>query len=270
MSGVYSYTWLIHKLVPQKYTKNLTEQDPKTPLHQTDIAAVNFTSYPIFTPPESGMYSVLLQISDGANNTRYARRLVLYDNTSSVTVNTQTKNRMKVISGVNETDYKWQASLNSPIVITWRGHFENKFHVDNMLLNFVDPFQTQDYGENIIMKVDPIFEAKYGKRTMNKVSNVGGIVKFEYAFKGGHGGGKNIDFNPDMWYNVTKSMTETQAFNSSRSNGDTLRIWLRATDIMGNQNVDHVDVNFDATPPSIENFQFENNVNSSNYAFSSR
>ena len=37
-----------------------------------------------------------------------------------------------------------------------------------------------------------------------------------------------------------------------RANGDTLKVWVRATDVMGNTKIDSVMVHVDSSPPVIQ------------------
>ncbi|KAH3716742.1 hypothetical protein DPMN_059471 [Dreissena polymorpha] len=50
------------------------------------------------------MYSVLVRVRDNANNSRTARRFVLYDATSSITLNTETA-KLYISSAKEETGY---------------------------------------------------------------------------------------------------------------------------------------------------------------------
>ena len=78
------------------------------------------------------MFSFILNVIDNANNTRYARTLVLYDPLSTVTL---TSMPFLATSAEPETEYRWQKSLNDSFTISWTGLFQNKFHHVNNLLN---------------------------------------------------------------------------------------------------------------------------------------
>ena len=263
------YTWQIYKLSPNKYTSNLTEENPRIPFHQEAIAVENFTHFPTYTPPEAGMYSVILEVGDAANNTRYCRRLVLYDNVSSVSTNED--HRLFVGSAAPETSYRWQSSLHKDVVVNWTGHFENRLHAEKKLLNPVDTFKRLDFGNNMIKKVDNIFEDFEGRRSLKPIPNAHGITRFEYVFQSVNGSAKDKDLFPSKQYiNVNGTVTETQTFNHYRRDGDTFRIWIRATDAMGNTKVDASDVHFDSSPPTLSRVSFVKNVNSSKFPFSSR
>lgn len=89
----------------------------------------NFTR----VPAQPGMYSYILNVIDRANNTQYARSLVLYDPMSSIT--TYDTSPMIATSAAEETNYKWQNNLTNPISVSWKSHFRNDFLESNKLLN---------------------------------------------------------------------------------------------------------------------------------------
>ena len=107
------------------------------------------------------MYSILLQVSDKANNSKIARRLVLFDNDSSISLSKPAFNPdmplnvtdvkkgdggMHVITAIPETGYMWQTSNNrtyTRIVLDWEKHFVNKIHDQGKLLNRVLKYPTQ-------------------------------------------------------------------------------------------------------------------------------
>ena len=73
------------------------------------IQQVNNTNpltFPTYTPSEPGVYSCILEVSDTANNTRYARRIVIFDKTS--TVATRDQFRFYSLSASKESNYRWQ------------------------------------------------------------------------------------------------------------------------------------------------------------------
>ena len=64
-------------------------------------------------------FSVLIDTRDLSNNSRIARRLVLYDDMSEITIGTEKK--LFFSSAVAETGYKWQTTSddgNLTIIIT--------------------------------------------------------------------------------------------------------------------------------------------------------
>jgi hypothetical protein len=92
LSGVFKYSvelWKMEFSPDDKHLREplITETSNPVPILIGEITTVTEPlKFPVFTPPEPGIYSCILEVSDVANNTRYARRLVIYDNTSQVTV----------------------------------------------------------------------------------------------------------------------------------------------------------------------------------------
>lgn len=62
---------------------------------------------PEFTPPDSGIYSVTLQVTDKANNSEFSRKITIYDPNSTMT--TTEENNFYVLSAEKESEYKWQS-----------------------------------------------------------------------------------------------------------------------------------------------------------------
>ncbi|KAJ8306434.1 hypothetical protein KUTeg_016979 [Tegillarca granosa] len=279
MSGILEYTWEVFKLTPTIYRDYLTEPEPMRPLKHIRLNS-STTSY-IYTPTESGMYSFLLEVKDRANNSRYIRRLALYDPTSSVSIDTSPTTKLFVASGESETMYKWQSNLQNehlegmPIKVSWKGHFVNSLHEGQYLLIKVKPYPKQDFNVTTgsvrtYKAVEPRFDDNEGKRTMEAISNIHGIVKFDVAHKKDHKGGQDI-LNPPTtgWKEVPNPLSETVTINATRQDGDTMRIWIRAYDVMGNTKIDSTDVTFDSTPPFVQKATLTRNVNSTD-PFASR
>ncbi|KAK3090895.1 hypothetical protein FSP39_015547 [Pinctada imbricata] len=285
VSGIFQYTWQVFRLEPNKYTLNLTEKDPLNPMHSSTILKINLREFPTYTPDAPGMYSIVLEVSDQANNTMYARSLVLYDSNPFVTINDDENNKIKVESAEEESDWLWQSTLDdetgtgSPIRVSWRGHFTNKILVDKKLLNPVNPFpqvrRKVSESKTIEKIVPPKFEDNNGKRSLKGIENIHGIVRFEYAFKKDHRGGsdsQNVPTKSSDWDEVTEFMREEVTFTTARSDGDTIRIWIKAFDVMGSSNTDFVTVHFDSSPPAItdKDTLIEKNQDSTTFYYSSR
>ncbi|XP_062593100.1 uncharacterized protein LOC134254588 [Saccostrea cucullata] len=265
LSGIEKYMIEIYLLKPdQNFNPSLTEPDPWSPSH---VLTFNTSKRGCtYIPQKQGMFSFILNVVDRANNSEYARMLVLYDNTSSITIDNSSP--MISSSAVAQTNYQWQNNLTNDISISWKGHFKNTFHEDNNLLSQVADFKHYDHDKKFHKVVLNAFDDNDGERTLNAIQNVHGIVKFEYAYGNANQGNQNpINFQP------VNDLTQTLSFFAQRRNGDTLNIWIRATDSMGNRETDIMHVYFDETPPtalSSRNVQFIPNLNNSMYPFSSR
>ena len=56
------------------------------------------------------IFSILLEARDVANNSRIARRFVIYDPDSEITLNTGKNEKLFVSSADESTDYQWQTT----------------------------------------------------------------------------------------------------------------------------------------------------------------
>lgn len=209
---------------------------------------------------QPGMYSFILNVVDNANNSQYARTLVLFDNRSSIT--TDNSSPMIVTSAAEDTNYKWQNNLTNSISVSWKSHFRNGYHDKNKLLSPVTAFK--HYQKKVLDDL----EDKDGKRTLKGIANAHGVVKFQYTFRHSNQGNDP----PDEWRDPTDNiMSQTATFHTSRHNGDSLNVWVKAIDILGNEKIDMMQVFFDETPPeNLGDITFKKNMKNSTLSFSSR
>lgn len=216
-------------------------------------------------PAEPGMYSYILNVVDRANNSQYARTLVLYDTQSSIT--TDDSSPMVATSAAEETSYKWQNNLTNPISVSWKSHFRNDFLESNKLLRPVSPYKYFNSNANFYKAVPDNLEDKDGMRTLKGITNAHGVVKFQYAYRHSNQGNDP----PNDWKDPTDSMSQTASFNAIRDNGDSLNVWVKAIDILGNEKIDMMQVYFDETPPdNLSDITFIKNIENSTLPFSSR
>ncbi|WAQ93656.1 hypothetical protein MAR_006127 [Mya arenaria] len=209
-----------------------------------------------YTPDEPGMYSVLLKVSDMANNSRIARRFVLYDDTSVISVSNEMDKKLYISSAVEETGYAWQTPSNSDdnivtVNVRWDGHFANKLHEDGKFLAEIEKYPTQfkeieDDGILMSLKfVADTLDDDEGKRTRKAITNYHGIIKFEVAY----------DQSPSEEVPTTGwtviPLQESVSTQRILEDGDRLRVWVRATDVMGNTNTDSTFMRIDGSPPFI-------------------
>ncbi|XP_046566023.1 ephrin type-A receptor 3-like [Haliotis rubra] len=226
----------------------------------------------MYKPTTPGMYSVILEASDLANNSLYTRRLFLYDDASNINVSVD--QRLFISSAAAVTNHTWQASLVDDVVVDWAGHFTNQVHYKSNLLNAVADYPPQftdienEVGSSSTFTVKRItFDDDDGARTRDAIPNVRGIVKFEVAYSRDRGGGSTIRI-PGAWQQI--ALTETYTIrNERRTDGDTIRVWVRATDIMNNTRRDSTVVRFDESKPKVQLKQLTKNVQNGTYDYSS-
>jgi hypothetical protein len=194
LSGIAYYYLEVFKLEPN--TQNdLTELEPLKPIYQFETNKTSSINFPTYHPPETGMYSILLQVSDKANNSKIARRLVLYDNDSSITLTKPAFNPympinvsdikigdggMHVITAIPETGYIWQTSNEknkTRIVLNWKNHFVNTIYDQGKLLNRVLKYPTQ-FAD---LQDDGVFRSKKFVIIIIFVRDMFGFVQYTFC-----------------------------------------------------------------------------------------
>ncbi|XP_053381408.1 uncharacterized protein LOC128549125 isoform X2 [Mercenaria mercenaria] len=280
LSQVWEYYIEVFKLSPDPYGR-LIEMEPLSPLFNATIAHEPAIAYPTYKPNDPGMYSVLLLTRDHANNSRIARRLVLFDNKSEITFNEDPEVRLYVSSAVAETGYMWQTAAKGKDVridVHWQNHFINKIHEDNMLLSSVEPYPMQFkeiQDDNLLFSqkfVHDSMDDHEGQRTRDPIQNFHGIVRYEivkiYTLD---------DSEPTSGWEVVTPFQEKTSFTEKLADGSRIRIWIRATDVMGNIKADSTLMRVDATPPKISkagtvgaDHAFTSNVQNATYNYTSR
>ena len=97
----------------------------------------------------------MLTVVDVAGNQELARRFVLYDNhTSRISVNEEYP--IRVASATVSAGSQWITEvfgIRTSVNLTWKGHFENKFHHRRGYLNAIGDHRSGfvDNGERFIV-----------------------------------------------------------------------------------------------------------------------
>ncbi|XP_052278483.1 LOW QUALITY PROTEIN: uncharacterized protein LOC127876968 [Dreissena polymorpha] len=286
LSGLAYYYVEVFRLKPNIHNE-LIEMEPLSPVFSYMENNTGSPTFPTYTPPSAGMFSILLQTSDKANNSKIARRLVLYDNESSITLTKpglaygmpdleQVMAVRKVMvestsSAIRETGYMWQTSqngTNTTLVFSWMSHFVNKIHDDGKLLNTILPYPTQfqDLEDDGVLrsKTYVAIDDNDGARTRAAIANKHGIVKFEV--KRVYTDDKQI---PTFgWTEIP--LTEQYTFSEVIADGSHVRLWVRATDIMNNTQPDYTEVHIDNSPPRVSNSMIKTNVVNGSFVYTTR
>ncbi|KAK7493680.1 hypothetical protein BaRGS_00015009, partial [Batillaria attramentaria] len=115
------------------------------------------------------LYAIILEVHDKAGNVGYARRLVLYDNTSTVEfLNTAA---LKAVSGDPRTGLRWQTNTSTKLCVDWHDRFYNTDMRDNNFLMPVNPDTGREiYGD---------YDQQSGILPVPGTDNVDGVVEFE-------------------------------------------------------------------------------------------
>ncbi|KAK7496758.1 hypothetical protein BaRGS_00011967, partial [Batillaria attramentaria] len=189
----------------------------------------------VVTLPEEGaarLYAIMLEVHDKAGNVAYARRLVLYDNTSNVEL-LPTKS-LQVVTANPRTNLRWQTNVSSNVCVDWKGRFYNTDMYHNNFLKPVNP----DF------KIQGHYDQQSGLLPVSGTDNVNGIIKFEIAWSRDNSPRTQLENIPDLH-------AERTCLREKRMDGETYDVWIRATDRMGNYKEDTVRVSIDHTGPSV-------------------
>ncbi|XP_053373169.1 uncharacterized protein LOC123532025 [Mercenaria mercenaria] len=285
LSGIAYYYLEIFKLEPN-INGYLTELEPLKPIYSFKTNKTSSINFPTYYPPQTGMYSILLQASDKANNSKIARRLVLYDNDSMITLTkpgfisdkpmkvsemSLGDGGMHITSAIPETGYMWQTSKNGTktrIVLNWENHFVNKIYEDEKLLNKVLKYPTQfaDLQDDGILRSKKYVNLtdNEGARTRSAIPNKHGIVKFEIN----RVIGDDREVPKKGW--IPHDLTEKYELTETLDDGSYIRFWVRATDIMNHTLADYTEVHIDNTPPRVAKENLEENIVNGTYTHTSR
>nr|KAG5689081.1 hypothetical protein BaRGS_034738 [Batillaria attramentaria] len=204
-----------------------------------------------YTLPSPGMYSIILEVADRANNTKYVRRLCLYDPNPEITLDPDPDHDLFVSSANPDSGYAYQNKRKDPVVVTWDQHFKNVFQVENNPVRAYGPEL-----ENNVKQIpqDTELEDHEGDRTIDAIPNIDGIANFQVAYVKDHSGGSDQPEPPsssqwtDLYLNTTYIVPVP---DKELVAADTVTIWVKATDATGIEKVARTKVSFDFTPPEL-------------------
>ncbi|KAI0220739.1 hypothetical protein LSAT2_027792 [Lamellibrachia satsuma] len=143
-------------------------------------ASAHITHLALIQP---GIYCVLLTVFDNAGNSQRARRFVIFDNTSSVSVTGDVGRTLTVEGAIKGLSGSWLTSTQNQlnegesVRLSWKSHFANVFHQTRKILSRIEPHFPPlhpDYDD--VTGQPPI------TRSMEAVSNVDGVVKYEVTY----------------------------------------------------------------------------------------
>lgn len=100
-----------------------------------------------YTPTNPGVFAMILEASDRANNSDYVSRYVVYDPSSTIEIQTGDDD-IKALSGSKNASFKWQVLTSSSqsslnLEFSWRGHFINRLHHEGGFLNNIESYTPQ-------------------------------------------------------------------------------------------------------------------------------
>lgn len=227
-SSVDSYTVSINEIIPP--TGQVDAKVLYTTTVNNTVSRLDFdidSSKPV-------LYRIMLTVRDAADNVRYARRFLLYDNSSKIT-SANTYSTFVVTSASRETNYMWQVNRRE-ICLNWTGHFYNDFYKNNQLLNAVESE----------FDISGVYEQLNGPLPVQGTRNVDGIVRF------------TVEWSVNTLTNSTPVEVrdfQTQTFCNQYllNDGDTITFTVRPIDIVGNVYSESRTVYIDRSSPLIQN-----------------
>ncbi|XP_078574183.1 uncharacterized protein LOC144860694 [Branchiostoma floridae x Branchiostoma japonicum] len=137
----------------------------------------------------------------------------------------------------------------SRITLKWPGRYRNLFHHQHKLLAAIEP-----YDPPISTGYEEVTGLPPEERSLQAIPNAHGITKVETAFAVDHDGGRTITTPPNTWTTVPDVTAETVDLNVPREDGDSIRLWVRAYDVIENVMQEEVLIHVDSTPPEVTNF----------------
>ena len=195
----------------------------------------------------SSLISIVLYVHDVAGNYRIARRFVLYDESSTVKVDSS--NPLSLPRSVNTGHTLWKTVNKDQLLCDWTGHFYNSLVGKDPLLDRISPFRT-----NIDKNYD---QPATGTLDLSGTINYAGIVNYKYAISyglspqvPGDSTFRNVPTRAtglDLWQHYTIS--------TSTNDGNHITVWVKAVDIWGNSETDNIVINVDFSVPFISDVE---------------
>ncbi|XP_006821241.1 uncharacterized protein LOC102806757, partial [Saccoglossus kowalevskii] len=207
------------------------------------------------------VYCVMLIVDDVAGNHNRARRFLIFDDVNAVDIDTTDQYPMWVDSAAENTSFLWQTDLQDTnntgprVVLRWTGHFYNWFHRQHKFLNAIE-----DDSPPLTSQYEEVTGQPPATRSREAIPNINAIVRFEVNYDIDNKGGRTISYPSGVWSSIENVMHEFQHFDVPRNDGDSIHLWVRATDVMGNSNQDDVLIHVDSSRPEIHNISSVKNV----------
>ncbi|KAI8485722.1 hypothetical protein Bbelb_365560, partial [Branchiostoma belcheri] len=252
-SGVGQYRVDVYQL--QRAGEELTETFP--PVHELVVDASQSSVQFDMDVNTPGVYSVVLAVEDASGgvetgNMQLCRRFFIYDSLSDITVDVDEDigglGSIYASTALAETDYQWQTNLADPITVHYQDHFIQHTHHNGRFLAHIRAFS----GLNNSATYDDV---STGGRSRQSIDNEQGVVRFQVASGVDNQGGETL--SPSGWTDVDDLHSGVQSVMVSRDDGNTVKVWIKAIDIVGNEKTDVVTVHIDSSPPVITDLWLE-------------
>lgn len=250
-SALVSYTIDIFEL---ELIANTNLQERSVRVNFMDFQHTDQDRYQLVVPlPHDGPYSFVLQAQDTAGNIRYARRLVLVDETSTLEINSAAP--LEIVSAVPDTGFMWQNSTTDPLIVSGQGHFYNSnLRTTNYLATVAN------YSEEIGPEFDhPLDSGRYPR---NGTPNALGVTRLFYEVIVDQVGGTSAESTtrPVVFSFETSDLAiEAVEISAEVEDGDSVTVWFNAIDFKFQERFDSVLVHVDSSPPVLQNLGLEYN-----------
>ncbi|KAL4219902.1 hypothetical protein ACF0H5_020314 [Mactra antiquata] len=184
------------------------------------------------------LYSILLEVKDIADNVQQARRFVLFDESTNISVDN--KRSFHVTSASTVTNYVWQTHHND-VCLDWTDYFYNEFYITNSVLGKIKPHDG----------IKDIYEQQSGVLPVSGTPNVHGITSFAFSWYVENGTMSEIL--------VPNFLNQTYCHKLPLKDGQTYLLNIKATDIVNNTHQDNRTIHIDRSVPHINNIGLEKN-----------
>ncbi|XP_078658227.1 uncharacterized protein LOC144903711 [Branchiostoma floridae x Branchiostoma belcheri] len=283
-SGLGKYEYVVYKLQPYGDDLGMRSVTPILSGSQNVSGGAGMAEV---TLTEPGTYCFLLTVDDVATNYQRARRFLIYDDVNNVTVDTHqplwadsaavntsrlwqtnlqdsrgigtkvvdTHQPLWADSAAVNTSRLWQTNLQdsrgigTKVSLKWPGRYRNLFHHQHKLLAAIEPYNPPIAAGYEIITGQPPQE-----RSRQAIPNAYGITKVETVFSVDHNGGRSITTPPNTWTTVPDVTAEGVDLDIPRVDGDSVRLWVQAYDVVDNSVQEEVLLHVDSSPPVVQNF----------------
>ena len=217
------------------YEFNITTLMVKYPGLETNLKNPSESSTDITLPDEPALYTVVLEVHDGAGNVGRARRFVLYDNSSTVALFGD--KYLRSVSASSQTNYTWQTH-HGPTCFNWTGRYYNTYHLNFNLLRAI---KTAD-------GISPDYDQTTGPMPVSGTPNINGIVRFDYTWKL-----NNQSFQP--YRTVRNIFSQSFCEDLRPSDGQRYTFQIKPIDINSRYLTEKCILHVDQSPPDINNIR---------------
>jgi len=194
-----------------------------------DITLNNF----IFNCPQAGTYSIVLTVYDRAGNSAKVRKIFTYNDQPSIFV---TSAPMYIDAADPGTGYQFITNLAVPqgvadyqFLAKWPGRYNSTFKSDWLRQVNRWPLQANSH--------DDIDGGKYGIRSTDPLTNMTGVLTYEFAYTVDSVGGIGAQ-EPSNFTSLNNTNAAQYSFAVPQSllsvDGKTITMWLKAYDLNGN------------------------------------